>query len=95
MISHPALAGFLSGYFHQDWDVEFETWELAALHFARAGFRRDVDAVIGEIESISRAGVSDERLREMLAGFGCFYWPSQPAALWLRSLEAILREGVS
>ena len=54
------LFGFLSGYLHQYWDLEYDSSAVAAKDFAASEEASDVVAAIGEIEVLLASHGDDQ-----------------------------------
>ena len=80
------LDGFMTGYLHQDWDVEYDSAEAAARDFAANSEIERVAEVIGEIAVLSN-GDGEQRVSELWRERSWDYYPGEGCyAEFLRSL---------
>lgn len=81
------LRGFLTGYLHLDWDVEFDSPLAAATHFGSNGKLEEVVIATGEIELLSAGTEGEQRVKSILASTMCGYLPADGDCVeWIRSL---------
>ena len=87
----PHLAGFLAGYLHQDWNVEFVDSEQAALAFARDE-GSNVPTTVEEIDELRASELSERDLAAWVLNAGCYYQPHNGGTFnaWLLQLRTIL-----
>ncbi len=89
----PESAQFLGGYFHQDWVVDREGWQEVVDDYVTETPDAVVAACAAEVRALLNAGLSDDDLGRVLAGFGCSVDPSAfglTAATWLAAVRARL-----
>ena len=79
------LAGFLSGYFHQDWDLEADDPAELVERFASTEDLDTVTRAIGEATVLLAAGLDDGALAQRLLQLGCYYRPAGSIGAWFGS----------
>ena len=91
----PALYQLFGGYFHQDWKLEYSTWQDAVAAFSQeapAHLREDATA---EIARVLAAGVSDADTATLLYPvLQCNFVPAAAGMTpreWLRAIAERLR----
>lgn len=91
----PHLAGFLSGYLHQDWDVEY-----ADARDAARGYAQDeaslIPITIEEIDTLRSRALPDSELAAWMSMAGCYYRPAEESSFdaLLLDLRATFRGNV-
>ncbi len=81
----PILAGFLSGYLHQDWNEELASPSEAATHFGSTGRIDDVFLALGE-GAVLLARFNESELESYLITAGCYYIKWGATSEWLREM---------
>ena len=82
------LAGFLSGYLHQDYDLEFSSPSAAAYGFGSTEPRETVLLVLGEFAMFRAAGLDEAEIEFFLVASGCDCRPIESSlTAWIGSLE--------
>ena len=79
------LAGFLSGYLHQDWDTEIASPGEAATHFGSTGRIENVFVALGE-GAVLLARFNESELESYLISAGCYYIEWGATSEWLREM---------
>ena len=91
----PALFQLFGGYFHQDWKLEYPTWEAAVAAFAEEAPPHLREDAVNEIARVLAAGLDDEKLTHLLYPvLDCHFVPTAvgiPTADWLRAIAARLK----
>lgn len=84
------LTGFLSGYLHQDWDVEYADVYAAADDFGRSEGLDVVLATLGEIAQLVESHPTESDWEAFLLGAGCYYrpTPAENVADWLLTMAS-------
>lgn len=90
------LRSFLSGYFHQDWELDASEPDEVVLQFIkRKPGSSKSDQIIEQIERYLDAEIDDEAVeRDLFEEFGCYYLPSADgsnARDWLRHVADLLK----
>lgn len=89
------LSQFIGGYFHQDWNFEYESEEDAIASFRKESERRDVEAVVRGIDELLDRRVPDIELKRLLYNMGLSFDPigadGTPSS-WLRNIRKNLLE---
>ncbi len=89
------LQQFIGGYFHQDWNVDFESEDDAIHTFRTDVGPQDVQALVRAIEDLIHLGLSNAALTQRLYDMGLAFQPTgaDGSALgWLRELRARLEQ---
>ena len=87
------LPQFIGGYFHQDWNVDFESEDDAVRAFRSDVDPQDVRALARAIEDLLQLGLADAALTQRLYEMGLAFQPAGAdgsASGWLRELHARL-----
>jgi hypothetical protein len=91
----PALHRMFGGYFHQDWQDEHATPQVAAAAFSREAQKTTVHAALAELTSLHQMHLPDDELGRLLTeGFDCNYRPRRDGlsnAALLEMLAATLQ----
>jgi hypothetical protein len=89
------ITNFLSGYFHEDWEVEAETDADVVALLQRSGIPSlSVVALADELEAVATERESEASDEWLLKAHGCYYQPSADGLSgsdWLRHLAALMR----
>ena len=89
------ITGFLSGYFHEDWDAEANTdVEVVALYRSSGCSQEAVVSLVEELESVARERQTETSDSWLLSDYGCYYQPNADRITgsdWLRRLASLLR----
>jgi hypothetical protein len=91
-----ALAAFIGGYLHQDWDLEYSTPVEAAADFGRSESLELVLRALGEGALLLASG-TDGEVSDWITSSGCYVVVPQgtSAHQWLQSmLDAIASSAV-
>jgi CdiI immunity protein len=92
----PALYQLFAGYFHEDWQEEFETPDAVVRGFAGDAPASAVRAAISELDRLLGAGLDEPGLARLLAdGLDCDYIPQSDgltASAWLSRVQRILSD---
>jgi hypothetical protein len=89
-----ALAGFLTGYFHQDWSMDSLDWRGVANLFLQDGPPPEtLQAIVRALNQL--AGSRDDAVlsQRLLKEFGCYYYPGAAPGVvrdWLLELAEVL-----
>jgi hypothetical protein len=81
----PTLAGFLTGCFHQDWDVEFASVSEVATHYGSTDPIEYVFRVVGE-GAVLLARFNESEVESYLISAGCEYIKWGATSEWLRDM---------
>ncbi len=73
---YPALFQFFGCYFHQDWPVDYESWDPAIADFVKSEPPESIRAAQFELEQILNSGCSESEVLELLLQLGCYYDPT-------------------
>lgn len=85
----PSLAGFLSGYFHEDWHLEFADWREAVDRF-RSAEAASVEPVRAELGRAMAALASEAEAAQFLRALGCYHAPAGSTLAWLTQLHTAM-----
>lgn len=95
--THPHLARFLSGYFHEDWGLDADGPLEVVAEFMREAGQLEAVEVAKEIHDLLAARPSEDALwNVLLEEFGCYYDPRPEwgaAGVWLQAMSEQLRSG--
>jgi hypothetical protein len=97
MSSHERTKQFLSGTFHEDWNLEHRSFEEAVAQYSSGQSAAEERVEVARhLERLLE--VHDERsLRAVLFhAYGCYYDPGPEAGAmqrWLRAIVKLLRRG--
>ncbi len=94
-MTRSALRAFLSGYLHQDWDVEYATAVEAAVDFVRNEPPVVVAAARKQLMSLLRADPPEQALQRYLQEAGCGYHPPGLIKDWLEQLAQCWQQQTS
>lgn len=93
---YPELFTLLCGYFNQDWDLDYDSPELAISSFARDGDKQGIEDAIIELETLLQENhTKEEWLRIIYDNFGCFCNPEADGINtqeWLKKVKKQLEE---
>ncbi|MEJ7929382.1 contact-dependent growth inhibition system immunity protein [Ramlibacter sp. AN1015] len=94
------LRSFLSGYFHEDWDLEASgPREVVAQFLGSAPNSCMLEAIVAQIyRYVGEHEDGNELERALIKDLGCYYLPSGDgvdAGAWLKSLASELKKAVS
>jgi len=82
-----SLAGFLSGYLHQDWDLDYTGAEEAVREFASTSTEDSVLKALGELTVLLASDRSEYELEQYLKDASCYYRPIDSTIReWLNTL---------
>jgi len=70
-----SLAGFLSGYLHQDWDLEFSGAEEAVREFGSTSTDVSVLKARRKLTVLLASDRSEDELEQYLRDASCYYRP--------------------
>jgi hypothetical protein len=89
--------GQLSGYLHQDWDLDHATVWDAVRAFLRDATAADAQAATRQAADLRDAGLAEEELARIVnAELGIVYWPPGDDLTfrgWLDELVRVLEAG--
>lgn len=91
---HPSLELLLTGYFHQDWELDASSPAEVIEHFARREPPAAVDAAIASIDQILRRRDSEMLAEAILRDLYCQIDPKGfglSARAWLQDLRVHLQ----
>lgn len=92
------ITNFLSGYFHEDWEVEAETDAEVVALFQRSGSSScSIEELANELESAATKREKEASDEWLLKEHGCYYQPSfdgLKGSDWFRRLAALMRDSV-
>jgi hypothetical protein len=91
------LRNFFSGYFHEDWLCEDESYEAVVVRYTRTAKPSDVLLLSQAIREYSNEFPSDLELeKKLFTDLGCYFCPSAlgiSAKAWLEGIaDQLLRE---
>lgn len=93
------VGDFLSGCFHEDWEIEAETdEEVVSLFRQFGGPAASIEALADKLEAEASGRESETSDEWLLNDHGCYYKPSVDGlsgSNWLRRLAAFLRDSSS
>ena len=87
------LEQFLSAYFHQDFELESESWEGNVALFRENEPAEIVELTSRQLGELMGQGLSDTALRRLLLDLGCYLDPKgagMTAAAWLEQVKDLL-----
>jgi hypothetical protein len=89
------LRSFLSGYFHQDWQLDASDSDEVISQFLRSRpTSNEINRIVAQIDGYLAAGKDDAALaRGLLEDLGCCYLPSADGMSvreWLRHITTTL-----
>lgn len=73
---YPALFQFFGCYFHQDWPVDYDSWDSAIDAFVKSEPSESIRAAKLELEQILDSGCSESEVLDILLQLGCYYDPT-------------------
>jgi hypothetical protein len=92
------ITNFLSGYFHEDWEVEAGTDAEVVALFQRSGSSpSSIAALANELESAATKRENEASDEWLLKDHGCYYQPSfdgLSGSDWFRRLAALMRNSL-
>lgn len=92
------VSNFLSGYFHEDWEVEAETdAEVVACFWRSRPSASDVEALAQELVLVAAKHDAEPSEEWLLRVYGCYYQPRADGLSgsdWLRRLSTLLRSSL-
>lgn len=90
------LQQLMSGYFHQDWDIEGETDDAVVSAFRRTSTPEQVSATVGELDRlIQLCLIGQVEAEKILASLGCEYYyqaDSLTGLEWLERVRSLLTD---
>jgi hypothetical protein len=89
------LKHLLSGYLHQDWNCDYQTWKEAVETFLRACPSEEIGQLGDQLRQLLDMPLSEAALEEMVYGqLGCEYepGPEQSVREWLTEMETQIRK---
>jgi hypothetical protein len=91
----PDLAYFFGCYFHQDWDLEANTWQGVVQNFLNGEHPDYVKAATTQLGQLLSMNLDEKALEEALDELGNFRSPApQTYGAWLNELHWLLRRGI-
>jgi hypothetical protein len=92
------LKSLLSGYFHEDWELEASEPDEVIFRFLESGpSASEIDRIVAQIRHYLGGGKDDTTVeRGLLKDLGCYYLPSADgisASDWLRHVADRLSQG--
>ena len=87
------LEQFFGAWFHQDWQLDAESWEAVARQFAESDGSAAATSAADSILALVQSEPDDASLAAKLSQLGCEYWPGAVRDLrpWLIALAHELR----
>lgn len=93
------ITHFLSGYFHEDWEVEAGSDAEVVALFQRSGSSASsIAALANELESVATKRENEASDEWLLKDHGCYYQPSfdgLSGSNWLRRLAGLMRNSLN
>jgi hypothetical protein len=88
------LEQFFGAWFHQDWQLDADSWQSVARQFAASDGSAVAVAAADSILALVQSEPSDTALAGTLSKLGCEYWPGavQDLRPWLVALAHELRQ---
>lgn len=72
----PHLSNLMGAYFHQDWDLEFSTYQEVLAYFINVTFEEDRIKTIKELKELLSLNLDEEQLHDFLVNeLHCDYSP--------------------
>ena len=97
-MSTDLITNFLSGYFHEDWEVEADTdADVVALFYRSGSSSSSIAALANELESAATLRENEASDEWLLKDHGCYYQPSFDGLRgsdWFRRLAALMRDSL-
>jgi CdiI immunity protein len=91
----PALFHLFGCYFHQDFFLDFGTWEDALSQFLKDEPKDSIDATVKELRDLLARNMDEQELSRTIGFLACYYYPPGDGLTtlgWLRLLEQKLGE---
>ncbi len=91
---YESLDRFIGNWFHQDWDLEADSWQALVEKFKVISRKERVQQVYQDIRVFLKNNKNDDELNELLfEEFGCGYdpRPEQSTRDWLAEVAAALK----
>lgn len=86
------LSQFFGCYFHQDWDLDDNSWESVVRRFVAESGKNTAHSIAEQIMELADSAKSDDQLAEAIQGVGCYYRADSPSGMrtWLKNISAAL-----
>jgi hypothetical protein len=93
--SYPWLRQFFGGFFHQDWALEGDSWEILVSNFIRSADRLALLQTYDEFNRLLGESADDQELDEFIGHLGSCYRPTGISSReWVRALQKEILHGV-
>jgi len=87
-----AFEMFLSGYLHQDSDVEYRDVFEAAARFVTSESSALVSGVLDEVRQLLSTELTDSELQLLLESAGSYFRPKGSTRAWLQDIHDVMAE---
>ena len=73
---YPGLFQFFGCYFHEDWSIDYASWEAAVDDFVQSEPAESIRAAQMELKQLLDSGYSESKVWDILFELGCYYNPT-------------------